>query len=97
MAFSPSRERFVLVTARDESAVPAGCGAERPGARALSGAPGLDRPNELGIEGAAGTWIRCVHPCKMGARSAPASHIRYGESDVSGACPRMAAHVASER
>ena len=42
----------------DESAVPAGCRAERPGGRPVPGAPGLDRPQELDIEGAAGTLIR---------------------------------------
>ena len=45
----------------DESAVPARCRAERPGGRPVPGAPGLDRPQETGIEGAVRTLIRCVH------------------------------------
>ncbi len=63
----PEPRAASLAQASDETSVAARGGAERPGARPVPGAPGLDRPKETGIEGAAGTWNRCAHPCKDGA------------------------------
>ena len=60
-------------------------------------APSLDRPQESGIEGAAGTWIRCVHFSTDGGAGSVRNPLRYGESCVSGACPRMAVHVTRLR